>query len=225
MKIIKLLIITFFIFLLAPKTGWATLCDPNDSIFNPNPASVSLIKNYDSTDINNIDWYLYEFTVTNNLDTSCIGTDIASLLIYYPNDPNFQHDNLPANWDGNGGSSYTWGKDIISDSNDPHDGMAFSSTWSDLDLNGDPIAPITPQNSLGGFSFKLDKDNGCTPSANCNPFNFEFEIGFVGPSQATYTVLLSSTTVPEPTSLLLLGLGIASISLCGRFRFSRRKKL
>lgn len=221
MKIKQLLIITFFVFLLAPKSGWAISCNPND-ISNPNPASVSVSKTDDST----VGWYLYEFTVTNNLDTSCTGYDIVELYVNYPSEPTFKNlelpsVGLPSDWEGT--DSNTW----LNYTTDYIETSFAGSNMTDPDMtpdSGDETFnnPITPQNFLGGFIFKLDKDNGC---ASCNPFNFEYEIGFVGPSQATYKVILSSTTVPEPTSLILLGLGIASISLCGRFRFSRRKKL
>jgi len=91
--------------------------------------------------------------------------------------------------------------------------------WSGANGTGTVLATLT----LGG------NNGGCTTPAYCTwttaGVNFTgtaYSVTFTGPANqlglADITLGASSTAVPEPSSLFLLGTGLVAVSFAGRFR-------
>ncbi len=198
MKFIKIMVLVVFLNLLIPITAMSALCTPS--------ANVSYLQS------SVLGEYQYDFTVFNSTDSSdkdCAGFDIISFNVFFNPDATLTHVNLPANWEGT--DSGLWGELTWSDPSDLlHDGMGFANACA-TDCASPFTSPILREKSLDSFSFIL----------SLNIQDFDYVVYFADADISEYW---GTTSVPEPGSLILLGAGLAAISICGRSRITRRKK-
>lgn len=199
MKFIKIMVLVVFLNLLIPITAMSASCTPS--------ANVSYLQS------SVLGGYQYDFTVFNTTslsDIDCAGFDIISFNVFFISDANLTHVSLPANWEGSGFSGQ-WNEDTWTDPSDPiHDGMGFANACA-ADCSSSFTSPILREDSLDSFSFILDKDIQ----------DFDYVVYFADADNSEYW---GTTSVPEPATLILIGAGLAAVSIFGRSGLTRRKK-
>jgi len=142
--------------------------------------------------------FRYDYTVSNSLDpVSQAGFNLFDLVFTFPSAPSIL--SLPGGWEA------------IREMNS----VEVFSTNSGPPPGGTDIAP---GDSLGGFRFLFTTRIGDVP----------FTASFVNPINPNQPLVLSGTStssaVPEPMTVLLLGAGLAGVAAGSRRRRKAEKK-
>jgi hypothetical protein len=164
------------------------------------------------------DWLL-DFSVANTL-----GVDNMDIYFFGVLLPARDIVSSPSGWDAS--YLYSWDNVLQGGSSN-----TYNNNWIDLLPLGDStLIPDLIQNgeSLGGFTVRVTSNSAPT-SVNWYAYAYDFTFGgalyagadyFNAPSNPGFEGIANSGTIPEPTSLLLLGTGLAGIGLAAW----RRKK-
>ena len=142
-------------------------------------------------------WWQYDYTLFNTSPIGHVGIDLYDLTLYFDSSKAFNVLSMPSGWD--------W-----------IDGAGFIEVFS-MNPGAPPLGTdIAPASSLGGFGFEFDYQAGMLP----------FDATFVNPSDIDNPFIFSGTSapanhaIPEPSTLLLLGSGIAGLAVRKKFKSS-----